>query len=351
MNGEIELQPRDRDDMRVPPGRGLGKESTLAEIVGTSEALRSVLASVARVAPTDATVLIGGETGTGKELIARAIHRGSRRASRPFVCVNCAAIPVPLVASELFGHERGAFTGALQRRLGRFELAEGGTIFLDEIGELPAETQIALLRVLQEREFERVGASRPIRADVRVIAASNRDLEAAVAEGSFRADLFYRLNVIPLHLPPLRERRGDIPLLVEHFVRRLAREIGKPIREVQASSLDLLRFHDWPGNIRELRNVIERAVIVAGSETLTIDGRWLRPKSGARTPASPPAPTLAGVEKNLIEEALLATKGRVAGPFGAAVRLGVPSSTLEYKIRNFRIDKTRFRPARRVASG
>jgi transcriptional regulator with GAF, ATPase, and Fis domain len=318
--------------------------------VGTSGALRSVLAAVRQVAPTDATVLVSGETGTGKELVARAIHKQSRRASRPFVSVNCAAIPVALVASELFGHEKGAFTGALQRRIGRFELAEGGTIFLDEIGELPPETQVALLRVLQEREFERVGGNRPIRADIRVIAASNRDLGAAVAQGSFRADLYYRLNVFPVHVPPLRERREDIPLLVEHFVRRYAREIGKPIREVRKSSLDLLRFHEWPGNVRELQNVIERAVIVSDSEALAIDGRWLKSRGAVPSPAPEPEPTLAGAEKSAIEDALEATKGRVAGPFGAAMRLGVPSSTLESKIRSLRIDKTRFRPPSRVAA-
>jgi transcriptional regulator with GAF, ATPase, and Fis domain len=326
----------------------IGPAPMSEEIVGTSEALRSVLSSVRRVAPTDATVLVSGETGTGKELVARAIHRQSRRASRPFVSVNCAAIPAALVASELFGHEKGAFTGALQRRIGRFELAEGGTIFLDEIGEVPPETQIALLRVLQEREFERVGGNRPIRADIRVIAASNRDLETAVAQGSFRADLYYRLNVFPVHLPPLRERREDIPLLAEHFVRLYARKIGKSIREVRKSSLDLLRFHEWPGNVRELQNVIERAIIVSDSEALAIDGRWLKPRGAVASPASKPEPTLAGAEKTAIEDALHATKGRVAGPFGAAMRLGVPSSTLESKIRSLQIDKTRFRPPSQV---
>ncbi len=345
MNGEIRVEKAIPDhELTHRLREELGPATVFEGIVGISEALRSALSSVRRVAPTDTTVLVSGETGTGKELVARAIHRQSRRASRPFVSVNCAAIPVELVASELFGHEKGAFTGALQRRIGRFELAEGGTIFLDEIGELPPQTQIALLRVLQEREFERVGGNRPIRADVRVIAASNRDLETAVAQGSFRADLFYRLNVFPVHVPPLRERREDIPLLVEHFVHRYATEIGKSIREVRKSSLDLLRFHEWPGNVRELQNVIERAVIVMDSETLAIDGRWLKPRGGAPSPVLTPALTLAGTEKSAIEDALQATKGRIAGPFGAATRLGVPSSTLESKIRNLQIDKARFRP-------
>jgi formate hydrogenlyase transcriptional activator len=318
--------------------REIDPASVFEGIVGASEALRSVLSSVRQVAPTDTTVVVSGETGTGKELVARAIHRRSRRASRAFVSANCSAIPVPLAASELFGHERGAFTGALQRRIGRFELAEGGTIFLDEIGELPPETQIALLRVLQEREFERVGGNRPIRADVRVIAATNRDLEAAVAANAFRADLFYRLNVYPLHLPPLRERRGDIPLLAEFFIGRYSRQIGKPIRAIRKSSLDLLTFYDWPGNVRELQNVIERAVIVSDSETLTIDERWLARRD--RAPARAPH---AGTQKGAIEHALEAAKGRVAGPLGAATRLGVPRSTLESRIRTLRIDKTRFR--------
>ena len=350
MNGEIRVEETvpHQEPMHELRER-IGPASMFEEIVGNSEGLRAVLSSVRRVAPTDATVLVSGETGTGKELVARAVHRLSRRASRPFVSVNCAAIPVALVASELFGHEKGAYTGALQRRLGRFELAEGGTIFLDEIGELPPETQIALLRVLQEREFERVGGNRPIRANVRVIAASNRDMEEAVAQGSFRADLFYRLNVFPVHVPPLRERRGDIPLLVEHFVHRYAREIGRSIREVRKSSLDLLRFHEWPGNVRELQNVIERAVIVSDSESLAIDARWLKPGGQAPSPVLKPESTLAGAEKSAIEDALQATKGRVAGPFGAATRLGVPSSTLESKIRNLQIDKTRFRPRPRVS--
>ena len=258
------------------------------EIVGTSPALQAVLAQVAKVAPTDSTVLLTGETGTGKELIARAIHKRSPRRSHAFVSVNCAAIPQSLIASELFGHEKGAFTGAIQRRLGRFELAEGGTVFLDEIGDLPAETQVALLRVLQEREFERVGGSRPMQIDVRVIAATNCNLQAAIAAGTFRSDLFYRLNVFPLEMPPLRDRREDIPLLVEYFVDRYASKAGKKIRSVHRKTLDLLQAYPWPGNIRELQNVIERSVIVCETETLTVDERWLSRETALTQPPSQP---------------------------------------------------------------
>ncbi len=322
----------------------IDKTSMFEEIVGSSPALRRVLAQVEKVAPTDSTVLITGETGTGKELVARAIHKHSKRSARALVSVNCAAIPPSLIASELFGHEKGAFTGAMQRRQGRFELADGGTIFLDEVGELPPEIQITLLRVLQEREFERVGGSRPIRTDVRVIAASNRDLEAAVAENAFRADLFYRLNVFPLEMPALRDRRADIPVLVEYFIHRYARRAGKRIHGISKSSLDLLKSYDWPGNVRELQNVVERAVIVSDSETLSIDERWLLARSAApREAASRHFPTLASRERDAIEGALAQTKGRVAGPFGAAERLGVPSSTLESKIRSMKIDKRRYK--------
>src|SRR5258705_1318055 len=226
------------------------------EIIGTSSALQKVLSLVSKVAPTDATVMVTGETGTGKEVVARAIHRRCRRSSRAFISVNCAAIPRDLIASELFGHEKGAFTGAFQRRLGRFEIAEGGTIFLDEVGELAPETQVALLRVLQEREFERVGGGQPIRADVRVIAATNRDLRAGLAVDTFRRDLFYRLHVFPIQIPPLRERREDIPTLVEYFISRYARRAGRDIKGIQSKSLELLKSYSWPGNIRELQNVI-----------------------------------------------------------------------------------------------
>jgi PAS domain S-box-containing protein len=323
------------------------KASMFEEIVGTSPALRGVLSRVSKVAPTDSTVLITGETGTGKELVARAIHRRSRRSSRAFVSVNCAAIPRDLIASELFGHEKGAFTGALQRRVGRFELAEGGTIFLDEVGELPTETQIALLRVLQEREFDRVGGSRPIRADVRVIAATNRDLEAAINAGSFRSDLFYRLNVFPIEIPSLRERRVDIPLLVEYFVDRYARKAGKNIKRVSKKTLELLQSYPWPGNIRELQNVIERSVILCETEIFSIEENWL-PHHPPPTPESKQQvelpQSLLVQEKNMIEAALKDTRGRVSGPTGAAVKLGIPRSTLESKIRSLRINKNSFRP-------
>ena len=320
------------------------KTSMFEEIVGVSAPLRAVLSQVARVAPTDSTVLITGETGTGKELVARAIHKLSQRSARALVSVNCAAIPPSLIASELFGHEKGAFTGALQRRQGRFELAEGGTIFLDEVGELPAETQITLLRVLQEREFERVGGGRPIRTDVRVIAASNRDLEAAVAQNAFRADLFYRLDVFPLNMPALRDRRADIPVLVEYFIHRYSRRAGKKIHGIGKSSLDLLRSYDWPGNVRELQNIVERAVIVSDSETLSIDEQWLSGRSRVVLPArTDHTRILSTREKGTIEDVLEKTRGRVAGPFGAAARLGMPSSTLESKIRALKIDKKRFK--------
>ena len=318
------------------------------EIVGTSPALKSVLSRVSKVARSDSTVLITGETGTGKELVARAIHRRSDRASRAFVSVNCAAIPRDLIASEFFGHEKGAFTGATQQRLGRFELANGGTIFLDEIGELPAETQIALLRVLQEHEFERVGGTRRIRVDVRVIAATNRDLQAAINAGSFRSDLFYRLNVFPIEIPSLRERRVDIPLLVEYFIDRYARKAGKNIKRVNKKTLELFQSYPWPGNIRELQNVIERSIILCESDIFSIDENWL-PQQLPPTPESKQIVelprTLLVQEKNMIEAALKDTGGRVSGPTGAAVKLGIPRSTLESKIRSLNINKNRFKSA------
>jgi transcriptional regulator with GAF, ATPase, and Fis domain len=315
------------------------------EIVGSSGALQTVLSRVSKVAPTDSSVLITGETGTGKELVARAIHRRSKRSSHAFVSVNCAAIPRDLIASELFGHEKGAFTGATQRRLGRFELAGGGTVFLDEVGELPAETQIALLRVLQEHEFERVGANQPIRADVRVIAATNRDLEAAITAGSFRRDLFYRLNVFPIEIPPLRERKQDIPMLVEYFIDRFARKAGKSFQAISKKSLDLLQSYPWPGNIRELQNVIERSVIVCDTENFSVDESWLSRRQVADEPNKqldllkrPPSQ-----EKAIIEAALRESGGRVSGPSGAAVKLGIPGSTLDSKIRSLKINKNRFK--------
>jgi PAS domain S-box-containing protein len=322
----------------------IDKASMFEEIVGSSVALKEVLARVSQVAPTDATVLLTGETGTGKELIARAIHKRSQRAAKAFVSVNCAVIPQALLGSELFGHEKGAFTGALQRRLGRFELAEGGTIFLDEIGELPAEMQNALLRVLQEREFERVGGTQTIRADVRVIAATNRDLNAAMLDKTFRSDLFYRLHVFPIEIRPLRERTDDIPLLVEYFIDRYASKMGKRIRGIKQKSLDMLCSYFWPGNIRELQNVIERAVIVCDTEVLSIDESWLSTKFAA---AAPSTARLSKIppdrEKEIIEAALAESQGRVSGPSGAATKLGIPSTTLESRIRSLKINKHRFK--------
>ena len=317
------------------------------EIVGSSPALQAVLSRVAKVAPTDSTVLITGETGTGKELIARAIHKRSQRSVRAFVSVNCAAIPRDLIASELFGHEKGAFTGATQRRLGRFESAEGGTIFLDEVGELPAETQVALLRVLQEREYQRVGGNEALEADVRVVAATNRDLQAAIAEGKFREDLFYRLNVFPIEVPPLRGRREDIPLLVEYFVDRYASKAGKRITGINKKSMEVLESYSWPGNIRELQNVIERSVIICDSENLSVDESWLERRLAAADTASaqPLSERLAAQEREMIETALAESKGRVSGPLGAAAKLGIPQSTLDSKIKSLRIDKYRFRKA------
>jgi formate hydrogenlyase transcriptional activator len=324
----------------------IDKASMFEEIVGTSPALKSVLSRISKVAPSDSTVLITGETGTGKELVARAIHRRSNRSSRAFVSVNCAAIPRELIASELFGHEKGAFTGATQQRLGRFELASAGTIFLDEVGELPAETQIALLRVLQEHEFERVGGTRRIRADVRVIAATNRGLQAAIRVGSFRSDLFYRLNVFPLGVPPLRERKEDIPLLVEYFVDRYARRAGKTIRTVGKRTMDLLLSYSWPGNIRELQNIIERSVILCETSSFSIDESWLSPQDLETRPNGQLelSDRLAAQEKDMIEAALRECKGRVSGPLGAAVKLGLARSTLESKIRSLKINKNCFRP-------
>jgi PAS domain S-box-containing protein len=324
----------------------IDKASMFEEIVGESPALHAVLVRVAKVAPADSTVLITGETGTGKELIARAIHKRSPRSARAFVNVNCAAIPTTLIASELFGHEKGAFTGALQRRLGRFELAEGGTIFLDEVGELPAETQIALLRVLQEREFERVGGNQPIRTDVRVVTATNRNLESAINAGIFRKDLFYRLNVFPIAMPPLRERKEDIPTLVEYFIHRYSRKAGKKIRTIEKQTLELLQSYAWPGNIRELQNVIERSVIVCETDVFSVDPSWLSLEPPpARQTGGPIAVKSVAQEKEAIEAALTATGGRVSGPYGAAAQLGMPASTLESKIRSLKINKYRFKSA------
>jgi transcriptional regulator with GAF, ATPase, and Fis domain len=313
------------------------------EIVGSSPALQTVLSSIVKVAPTDSTVLITGETGTGKELIARAIHKHSQRSGQAFISVNCASIPSSLIASELFGHEKGAFTGAVQRRQGRFELAHSGTIFLDEVGDLPAETQIALLRVLQERQFERVGGNRIIPTDVRVIAATNRDLTAAIAAGTFRSDLFYRLNVFPIEVPPLRNRREDIPMLVEYFVKRYAEKAGKQIRKIDRNTLEQCQSYPWPGNIRELQNIVERSVILSSGDTFWIEKAWLAGPEAARQELPGPLPdTLQNQERKIIETALAESKGKVSGPEGAAAKLGIPRSTLETKIKQLGIKKHRF---------
>ena len=313
------------------------------EIVGSSPALQTVLSSIVKVAPTDSTVLITGETGTGKELIARAIHKHSERSGQAFISVNCASIPSSLIASELFGHEKGAFTGAVQRRQGRFELAHSGTIFLDEVGDLPAETQITLLRVLQERQFERVGGNRILPTDVRVIAATNRDLAAAIAAGTFRSDLFYRLNVFPIEVPPLRKRKEDIPMLVEYFVKRYAEKAGKQIRRIDVNTLELCQSYPWPGNIRELQNIVERSVILTSGDTFWIEKVWLAsPEPAWQELPSPLPDALQNQEREIIETALAECRGRVAGPRGAAAKLGIPPSTLDSKIMQLKIKKHKF---------
>ena len=322
----------------------IDQASMFEEIVGSSASLKKVLVQVSKVARSDSTVLILGETGTGKELIARAIHKRSKRAAHAFIGVNCGAIPASLIASELFGHEKGAFTGAIQRRLGRFEAAHGGTIFLDEVGDLPADIQIALLRVLQEREIERVGGNKPIPVDVRVLAATHRDLERLVGEGKFRQDLFYRLNVVPIPMPPLRERATDIPVLVEYFIARFGKKLGKTFRSIEKRTLAVLRAYGWPGNVRELQNVIERAVTLSDSDIFTVDAAWLK-RGPSGTPQSSVALSgeLLAHEKEAIEAALAQSRGRVSGPAGAAARLGVPTSTLDSKIKRLKIDKYRFK--------
>ena len=344
---DIDDRKRTEDRVRnenVALREDIVRSSMFEEIVGSSEALRQVLAQVSKVAPTDSTVLILGETGTGKELIARAIHNRSKRSARAFIRVNCAAISPSLIASELFGHERGAFTGALQRHLGRFESADGGTIFLDEVGDLPPETQVALLRVLQEREFERVGGSQTVSVDVRVLAATNRDLSAAVDESTFRQDLFYRLNVFPIRIPALRERVDDIPLLVGYLIDRYAQKAGKKIRNINKKTLDLFQGYNWPGNIRELQNVIERAVILCDGETFSVDDAWLTrvaPKSAATS--VPLAANLVEREREMVETALREAEGVVGGPTGAAAKLGIPRQTLESKIKKLGINRHRFK--------
>jgi PAS domain S-box-containing protein len=324
----------------------IDKASMFEEIVGTSRPLKAVLSRIAKVAPTDSTVLITGETGTGKELIARAVHKRSQRSARPFVSVNCAALPPTLVSSELFGHEKGAFTGATQRRLGRFEMADGGTIFLDEVGELLADTQAALLRVLQEREFERVGGGQPVQVDVRIIAATNRNLNAAVENGTFRQDLLYRLNVFPIEMPPLRERKDDILILVGYFVQRYANRAGRNIRSIDQKTLDLLQSYDWPGNIRELQNVIERSIILSSTDVFSVDELWLSKRTSlhaSRAETSPALNVEPRSEREIIEAALAETRGRVSGQSGAAAKLRIPPSTLETRIKALKIDKQRFK--------
>jgi formate hydrogenlyase transcriptional activator len=349
-----DIDDRKRDEERIQKENLALREeidhsSMFEEIVGSSDIIRNILTQVTKVAPSDSTVLVLGETGTGKELIARAIHKRSKRSSRAFITVNCAAIPPSLIASELFGHEKGAFTGALQRRLGRFELADGGTIFLDEIGDLPAETQIALLRVLQEGEIERVGGSQSISVDVRVLAATNRDLKAAMAAGTFRQDLFYRLNVFPILIPSLRERKDDIPLLVTYLIERYAKKAGKKIRNIQKETLELFQAYDWPGNIRELQNVIQRAIVLCESETFSVDETWLkREKHRLSGSVIPLGASLAEHEKEIIEAALADCGGQVSGPTGAAAKLGLPRQTLESKITALGINKNRFKTRQAV---
>ena len=314
-------------------------------IVGESAALRSVLRLAGQVAPVETTVLLTGETGTGKELIARAIHETSQRRGRPLIKVNCGAIPQGVVESELFGHEKGAFTGAINRRIGKFELANGGTLFLDEVGELPADVQVKLLRVLQEQEFERVGGTTTQKVDVRVIAATNRDLEAEVAAGRFRADLYYRLNVFPIRLPALRERTGDIQLLVRHFLAQFQRKMAKPLKEVTPETMALLEAHSWPGNIRELQNVLERACVLATDSVVSIE-----PPIDRATPSTvrvfglssgdrETVVTLDENERAHIRRAMKVTGGRIHGPRGAANMLGINPSTLRSRMQKLGILK------------
>jgi formate hydrogenlyase transcriptional activator len=331
---------RSFDEEEIDLDKQVLSTSMFEEIVGSSNAICRVTAGVMRVAPSDATVLITGESGTGKELIARAIHKRSRRSRAVFTKMNCAVTPPSLIAPELFGYEKGAFTGANQRRAGRFEVANNGTIFLDEIGEMPGETQVALLRVLQEREFERVGGTHSIPVDVRVIAATNCDLPSAVRSGKFRLDLFYRLNVFPIQVPPLRERPEDILLLAMYFIHRYAAKEGKEIRRVETRTAALLKGYHWPGNIRELQNVVQRAMILCDSDTFFVEEAWLQPEPEPRVNL---LPFLVNQERELIEVALAETRGRVSGPDGAARRLGVPRSTLESKIRSLGIDKYHYR--------
>src|SRR5262252_7597162 len=345
--GDLKIQVAEREKAEaenIALREEINQAWMFEEIVGSSEPLWKVLTQVSKVAPSDSTVLILGETGTGKELIARAIHNRSSRSPRAFIAVNCAAIPPSLISSELFGHEKGAFTGATQRRLGRFEAANGGTIFLDEVGDLPADIQIALLRVLQEREIERVGSDKPVPVDARVVAATHRDLNALVSEGKFRQDLLYRLKVVPIQMPSLRERAADIPLLVEYFIARFGSKVGKKFRTIDKKTLKLLQAYEWPGNVRELQNVIERAVILTDSDCFAVDETWLKQE---RSEVSRPTVALTGVllkqEKQMIETALREAGGVVGGPTGAAAKLGIPRETLNSKIRKLGIKRSEFR--------
>src|SRR6202050_2966090 len=343
IHDRVQVEERTRNE-NLALREQIDRASMFEDIVGSSDALHKVLRQVCKVAPSDSTILILGETGTGKELVARAIHKRSNRADRAFIGVNCAAIPPSLIASELFGHEKGAFTGATQRRLGRFESANGGTIFLDEVGDLPTDVQIALLRVLQEREIERVGSDRPIPVNVRVLSATHRDLNTLVAEGKFRQDLLYRLNVVPIEIPSLRERTADIPLLVDYFIDRFGKKAGKKFRRIDKRTLKLFQAYDWPGNVRELQNVIERAVILSDGDTFSVDETWLTwraPQFAGPTAGLNSA--LQRQEKEMIEAALAESEGRVSGPGGAATKLGLPRPTLDAKIRRLGINKYRFK--------
>ena len=332
-------QPSARGD----PSRDLASPDG---IVSHSSALHDALDRIDRVAPTNATVMITGETGTGKELVARAIHRRSHRANHPLVAMNVGAIPESLVSSELFGHEHGAFTGAVQRRIGRFEQADRATLFLDEVGELSNEMQVALLRVLQEGEFERLGSSQTRHADIRIIAATHRQLEDEVAQQHFRADLFYRLSVFPIHLPPLRERADDIPALVNHFLRQIERKICRHFLGIEPASLERMQRFSWPGNIRQLENIIEQSAILCDEPLLDVPAALLDERHHARPPTSRLDAVLKESEQQMIEDALVEADGRVSGRSGAAAGLGVPPSTLESKIRRYNIDKQSCRRAR-----
>src|ERR1700741_3006848 len=345
IDDRVRAEERTRNE-NVALREQIDRDSMFEDIVGSSEALRKVLRQIAKRASSDSTVLILGETGTGKELIARAIHKRSKRADRAFVAVNCAAIPSSLIASELFGHERGAFTGATQRRLGRFESANGGTVFLDEVGDLPLEVQVALLRVLQEREIERVGSNKPISIDVRVLAATHHDLEALVAEGRFRQDLLYRLSVVPIQMPSMRERREDIPLLVEYFIGRFGKKAGKKFRTIDKKTVRLFESYQWPGHVREVQNVIERGVILSEDDTFSVDEAWLK-QNTTQLSDSPTALNRALLrhEKEMIESALAESGGRVSGPSGAAAKLRIPTRTLDSKIKRLGINKFQFKKA------